>query len=85
MAEEDEIEIDDISLPISGIRVRPSPSVVPPSTEDLPRTKEAYKDAEKSKILEALERAGWNRVQAAKLVGIPRRTFYRRLKDYGIV
>jgi DNA-binding NtrC family response regulator len=24
-------------------------------------------------------------MQAAKLVGIPRRTFYRRLKEYGIL
>ena len=26
----------------------------------------------------------WNRVKAAQLVGMPRRTFYRRLKEYGI-
>jgi transcriptional regulator of acetoin/glycerol metabolism len=28
---------------------------------------------------------GRNRVQAAKLVGLPRRTFYRRLKEFGLV
>jgi len=32
-----------------------------------------------------LEHVLWNRVQAAKLIGIPRRTFYRRLKEYGIL
>ena len=39
------------------------------------RTEEEYKDVEKEKILAALARCNWNRVQAAKLVGIPRRTF----------
>ncbi len=43
-----------------------------------------YKRTEKERILDALERSGWNRLQAAKLCGIPRRTFYRRLREYGI-
>jgi serine/threonine-protein kinase PknK len=49
------------------------------------RTQEEYRDAEKEKILAALTRCNWNRVQAAKMIGVPRRTFYRRLKEYGIV
>jgi transcriptional regulator of acetoin/glycerol metabolism len=49
------------------------------------RTQEEYRDAEKEKILSALARCNWNRVQAAKMIGVPRRTFYRRLKEYGIV
>ena len=28
--------------------------------------------------------ANWNRVKAAEMCNIPRRTFYRRLKKYGI-
>jgi transcriptional regulator of acetoin/glycerol metabolism len=39
---------------------------------------------EKTRILQALEASNWNRVQAARLSGIPRRTFYRRLREYGI-
>src|SRR5258708_19204909 len=39
---------------------------------------------EKERIIQALESCNWNRVAAAKLSGIPRRTFYRRLRDYGI-
>ncbi|HVW29194.1 MAG TPA: sigma 54-interacting transcriptional regulator [Polyangiaceae bacterium] len=39
---------------------------------------------ERDRILSALEACNWNRVQAAKLSGIPRRTFYRRLREYGI-
>jgi len=34
---------------------------------------------------ERLNGLQWNRVQAAKQLGLPRRTFYRRLKEYGIL
>lgn len=39
---------------------------------------------ERERILKALQSCNWNRVKAAELIGIPRRTFYRRLKEYGI-
>jgi DNA-binding NtrC family response regulator len=39
---------------------------------------------ERDRILRALEACNWNRVKAAELSGIPRRTFYRRLREYGI-
>jgi DNA-binding NtrC family response regulator len=63
---------------ISNIR----PSHAPPA---LARTKEEFKDTERERILNALSSCNWNRVQAAKMIGIPRRTFYRRLKEYGIL
>jgi DNA-binding NtrC family response regulator len=40
---------------------------------------------EAERILEALERCQWNRSRAAEELGMPRRTFYRRLADLGIV
>ncbi len=83
LAEEDEITSDDLDLPQTTPRAaspEASRSVAPRA-----RSQEEFKDGEKEKILAALARANWNRVQAAKLVGMPRRTFYRRLKDYGIV
>jgi DNA-binding NtrC family response regulator len=84
LSEDDEINGEDLDLPSSAPR-----SIVPADRASAPavraRTQEEYKDVEKEKILAALQRCNWNRVQAAKLVGIPRRTFYRRLKDYGIV
>ncbi|MCP4599495.1 MAG: protein kinase [Proteobacteria bacterium] len=40
---------------------------------------------EESKILEALELCQWNRTRAAEQLGIPRRTFYRKLKQLGII
>jgi DNA-binding NtrC family response regulator len=39
---------------------------------------------ERQRILEALERCGWNRSRAAEALGMPRRTFYRRLADHDI-
>ena len=46
---------------------------------------EDYKALEKRRILAAREAHQWNRAQAARELGIPRRTFYRRLKEHGIL
>ncbi|MEM7448268.1 MAG: sigma 54-interacting transcriptional regulator [Myxococcota bacterium] len=53
--------------------------------EAVPKSLHDYKEAEKERILSALEATGWNRARAAKSVSMPRRTFYRRLKEYGIL
>ncbi|AUX39193.1 protein kinase [Sorangium cellulosum] len=45
---------------------------------------DAHKASERERILVALSSCNWNRVKAAQVVGLPRRTFYRRLKEYGI-
>jgi len=50
-----------------------------------PANLEEWKAHERRKILESLEAAGWNRVKAASRLGMPRRTFYRRLREYGIL
>jgi transcriptional regulator with GAF, ATPase, and Fis domain/predicted negative regulator of RcsB-dependent stress response len=44
----------------------------------------AHEASEKDRMLAALSNANWNRVKAAEMCSIPRRTFYRRLKKYGI-
>jgi DNA-binding NtrC family response regulator len=49
-----------------------------------PKSLDDAKEQEKEKILEALTECNWNRAKAAKMIGMPRRTFYRRLKKYGI-
>jgi DNA-binding NtrC family response regulator len=87
LSEDDEITTEDLDLPTAGARpAAPAEPAARPAAPALRvRTQEEYKDVEKERILSALARCNWNRVQAAKLVGIPRRTFYRRLKDYGIV
>jgi serine/threonine-protein kinase PknK len=86
MSEKSEIIVDDLRLPearalrsdVSSVRPRPSS---PPRATNMAE----FKDSERDRILSALSACNWNRVQAAKLIGVPRRTFYRRLKEYGIL
>lgn len=40
--------------------------------------------SEKDAILNALKRTKWHKTKAARLLGISRSTFYRKLKEYGI-
>ena len=96
MSEADEIESDDLELPTAATRSGPmaahsataSGSPSPRATSGAPAraaSKEEYKATERDRILSALAACNWNRVQAAKMIGVPRRTFYRRLKEFGIV
>jgi serine/threonine-protein kinase PknK len=84
LAEGSELQAEDFELPTTPLRPSVPPEARQPASAR-PRTETEHRGAEKEQILEALERSAWNRVQAAKLIGMPRRTFYRRLKDYGIV
>jgi DNA-binding NtrC family response regulator len=90
MSEEDEITPDDLQLPEVGraASLAPSGTDAPArsgSAPPRPRNKAEFKDSERDRILSALSSCNWNRVQAAKMIGLPRRTFYRRLKEYGIL
>ncbi len=44
----------------------------------------SIKDMEKIHITEALERTGWNKVDAAKLLGMSRDTLYKKIQKYKI-
>jgi DNA-binding NtrC family response regulator len=55
-----------------------------PATVTLPPNLDAHRAGERERILQALSASNWNRVRAAEICGMPRRTFYRRLKEYGI-
>ncbi len=87
MSEGSEILTEDLALDAAPRSIGGGPSsMIPERTRDgAAKTEEEHKDSEKERILAALASCNWNRVQAARMVGIPRRTFYRRLKDYGIV
>jgi serine/threonine-protein kinase PknK len=61
------------------------PSPASPSSPSSPpqrQTLSSHLKDEKARIAEALAACNWNRVRAAELLGMPRRTFYRRLKQY---
>lgn len=51
----------------------------------VPLNREAFKEQERAAILAALMNTGWNRLKAADDLKIPRRTFYRRMKEYGLM
>ncbi len=57
---------------------------VAPQLRAQPTSLDAAKEEERERIVEALNATSWNRAKAAKLIGMPRRTFYRRLQKYGI-
>lgn len=83
MSEEQELSAEDLEVPdgfrpVSGER---SPSVLKPQKKG---TTSQHRRDERERIIEALRSCNWNRVKAAELSGIPRRTFYRRLREYGI-
>ena len=95
MSDAEELTPADFDLPMAP---RPSrrPDAATPSSRETPTssgrapassrpaTVADHRVKEKAKILEALKASNWNRVRAAQLIGMPRRTFYRRLTEYGI-
>jgi serine/threonine-protein kinase PknK len=93
MSDRAEIEAEDVELPSSPPPVRAPRSAgtrVPASARAAsakPRAASTseFKSAERERILGALTACNWNRAQAAKMIGVPRRTFYRRLREFGIL
>jgi len=73
MADADELSVDDFEL--FGAAARPDAIALSPDER---------KQRERARIVEALEACGWNKSKAARMLQIPRRTFYRRLADYEI-
>ncbi len=92
LSEEPEIDAADIDLPDELGSVPSSRPVVGPPPSSAAKssgrgskgTLSEHRRTEKDRIIAALEACNWNRVKAAELSGIPRRTFYRRLREYNI-
>jgi DNA-binding NtrC family response regulator len=75
LADRDLLDEEDFAAVLTGKgAVRGGPAVDPASRHE----------RERAQILGALEQAGWNKSKAARLLHMPRRTFYRRLADHGI-
>jgi transcriptional regulator with GAF, ATPase, and Fis domain len=87
MSEADEIAADDLELPRAGPRAPPISDLRARTQPGVPHAsnRAEFKASERERILSALSACNWNRVAAAKMIGVPRRTFYRRLKEFGIL
>jgi DNA-binding NtrC family response regulator len=85
MGEESEIAMEDLELPDARGRVSGTPAGRARDSSVPVQSRTDFKDTERERILNALSACNWNRVQASKMIGVPRRTFYRRLKQYGIL
>jgi PAS domain S-box-containing protein len=53
-------------------------------TENSDAVSDLQETSEKQRIIDAIERAGGNRSKAAKLLGMPRSSFYYKIKKYDI-
>ena len=60
------------------------PSDLPKDLHGYFKVSETNIDAEKDKILKALQKTRWNKSKAAQLLGISRRTLYRKLIKHSI-
>jgi serine/threonine-protein kinase PknK len=93
MSEGKEIGVDDFELPAPPVARAANghghASSVRPrrASASVPRAESAteHKAVERERILAALTACNWNRAQAAKMIGVPRRTFYRRLREFGLL
>jgi transcriptional regulator with GAF, ATPase, and Fis domain len=75
MSDGELLDEEDFAAVLTGRgAVRAGPAVDPASRHE----------RERAQILGALEQCGWNKTRAARLLQMPRRTFYRRLADHGI-
>jgi DNA-binding NtrC family response regulator len=85
----DAAEIGPEQLPAEKIRAQSEPiSEVETSTgnreSDSALTKSEVRVAERQRIIEALAACAGNQSRAAKMLGMPRRTFISKLDAYGI-
>ena len=80
------IEADALALPRPST-VRETASSEPSSNAATPAPgyTATRKASERQRIVDALEQVNWNKVRAAGVLGMPRRTLYRRLKEYGLL
>jgi two-component system response regulator AtoC len=72
--------IDVVHLPAS-IKAR---AVHPAAPTPARALRDALADEERRRIIDALQRCGGNQSRAADMLGMPRRTLVKRLRDYAI-
>lgn len=74
----------DLSGSLEGASFSLDESEDMPDIEEIKNFKDAVGQFEKKVILNALEKNKWHREKAAHSLGIPRRTFFRKIKKLGL-
>jgi DNA-binding NtrC family response regulator len=73
---------------IQAVDLRPSPLSTSAPADSSPNHSMSLKDlvaeTERRAIQHALEQTGWNRTQAARLLGISRRQLFDKIQQYGL-
>jgi serine/threonine-protein kinase PknK len=94
LAERDVIEADALavgdetrgaSVAPPAAAMGPEVTVSPPGTSVRASPAAVRRAQERQRIVDGLEACNWNKVKAAEHLGMPRRTLYRRLKEYGLL
>jgi two-component system response regulator HydG len=62
------------------------PGATPPAVSSLPENDAplGLREAERRQMIRALRQSGWNKSQAALLLGVTRKTIDRKIKDFGL-
>jgi DNA-binding NtrC family response regulator len=83
LAEGGPIDVAHLPVPIAGRAAAPTaPSPTAPSSSRALR--DVLADEERRRIVDALQRCAGNQSRAAELLGMPRRTLVKRLREYTI-
>lgn len=78
------IDVDDLGLGTAVVTNTPSRGPLAPSSGHVTPLPDELDALERQRILEALAACGGNQTRAAQLLGMPRRTFVKRLAQFGI-
>ncbi len=79
------LQSTDLSELLTGFRQEGTRTPAGPEGENDCDFRNSVRELEKKLIRRALEKTQWHKANAANLLGLPRRTFFRKLKDYGLL
>jgi two-component system response regulator HydG len=85
LSDRNELDVGDLPPEIHRVHRLPGKALAKSDLPGLTKTPRLSLDEiEKQAVIDALAKAGNNRQQAAKLLGIGERTLYRKIREYGL-
>jgi transcriptional regulator with GAF, ATPase, and Fis domain len=84
LCEGDTIGVEDLPVEIRQATSIPASAPTPPFQFRLPPEGISFEEVERSLIVQAMEKTGWNITRAAKLLGLTFRTLQYRLEKFGL-